>query len=99
MAGAVSRLGFKLIAAAVAIPIGRLVTKGTTKAWAAARPDSGSVDPKDIEADWTDALVWAALTGVGAAVAQLLTTKGADTVWRAVTGKPSPRPKRAEVQA
>jgi hypothetical protein len=37
--------------------------------------------------------MWAGLTGVGAAVAQLLTTKGADTVWRAMTGRPTPRPK------
>ena len=45
--------------------------------------------------NWTDALIWAGLTGVGAAVAQLLASKGADTVWRAVTGKPTPKPKAA----
>jgi hypothetical protein len=96
MAGAASRVGFKLVAAAVAIPIGRLITKATTAAWMKARPDADSVNPKDVDVKWTDALVWAGLTGVGAAVAQLLTTKGADTVWRALTGKPSPRPKHAD---
>lgn len=98
MAGAASRLGFKLVAAAVAVPIGRAVTKATTAAWTKARPGAANVNPKDVDANWTDALVWAALTGVGAAVAQLLTTKGADTVWRAITGRPSPRPKHAEEQ-
>ena len=93
MAGAVSRLGFKLVAAAVAIPVGRAVTKATTTAWQKARPGAGVIDPKDVDVNWTDALVWAGLTGIGAAVAQLVTTKGADTVWRAITGTPSPRPK------
>jgi NADPH:quinone reductase-like Zn-dependent oxidoreductase len=93
MAGAASRIGFKVVAAAVAIPVGRLVTKATTKAWATARPDNPPVNPNDLETGWTDALIWAGLTGVGAAVAQLLASKGADTVWRAMTGKPSPKPK------
>lgn len=93
MAGAASRLGFRLVAAAVAIPVGRVITKATGAAWQKTRPGAGTVDPKDVDANWTDALVWAGLTGIGAAVAELITTKGADTVWRAVTGKPSPRPK------
>ncbi len=93
MAGAGSRIAFKLVAAVVAIPVSRLITKGTTKAWATARPDDPPVNPKHVDTNWRDALVWASLTGVGAAVAELLTTKGADTVWRALTGKPSPRPK------
>ncbi|HEX2905126.1 MAG TPA: DUF4235 domain-containing protein [Jatrophihabitans sp.] len=98
MAGAASRLGFKLVAAAVAIPVGRAVTKATTAAWVKARPEAGNVNPKDVDVNWTDALIWAGLTGIGAAVAQLITTKGADTVWRALTGTPSPRPKHAEEQ-
>ncbi len=96
MAGTGSRIAFKIVAALVAIPVGRLVTKGTTKAWATARPDDPPVDPKEVDTNWRDALIWAGLTGVGAAIAQLLTTKGADTVWRAMTGKPSPRPKRGK---
>ena len=98
MAGAASRIGFKLVAAAVAIPVGRIVTKTTTQAWAKARPNDPLVNPKDVDTNWKDALVWAALTGLGAGVAQLLTTKGADTVWRAMTGKPSPRPKNADMK-
>ncbi|MFL6164097.1 MAG: DUF4235 domain-containing protein [Jatrophihabitantaceae bacterium] len=81
---------------AVAIPVGRLVTKGTAKIWVTARPESPSVNPKDPDASWPDALIWAGLTGIGAAIAQLLTTKGADTIWRALTGRPSPRPKELE---
>ena len=42
---------------------------------------------------WQDALIWAGLTGLGTAVAQLVSTKGADAVWRAITGMPPPGPK------
>ncbi|MGI8665609.1 MAG: DUF4235 domain-containing protein [Jatrophihabitans sp.] len=104
MAGAGSRIAFKIVAGVVAVPIGRAITKVTTKAWATARPEDPPVNPKEVDTNWRDALIWAGLTGVGAAIAQVLTTKGADTVWRAMTGKPSPRPKpgkqaRLEAQA
>jgi hypothetical protein len=85
-----SRLIFRLIAALVAIPVGRAVTKTTQAVWLRTHPDDPIKDPTKVEARWRDALVWATLTGLGSAVAQLLTTKGADTVWRAITGTPSP---------
>jgi len=93
MAGSGGRFAFKLVAWAVAIPVGRLVSLGIARLWITARPDNPPVDPKQVDTGWPDALIWSALTGVGAAAAQLLTTKGADTVWRALTGTPSPRPK------
>ena len=96
MAGAVGRFAFKLVAAVVAIPVGRLVTKGTARLWVTVRPESPNVNPKDPDASWPDALIWAALTGIGVAVGQLVTTKGADTIWRALTGRPSPRPKEGK---
>ncbi|MEO6703913.1 MAG: DUF4235 domain-containing protein [Jatrophihabitantaceae bacterium] len=95
MAGAAGRIAFKLVGTVVAIPVGKLVTKATMKAWQTARPDDPPVNPKDVETNWRDALIWAGLTGVGAGIAQLLTTKGADTVWRAMTGQPAPRPKQS----
>jgi len=93
MAGTLSRFAFKLVAAAVAIPVGTAVTKGTQKAWLTARPNAPLHDPTDVETRWHDAIAWAALTGLGTGVASLITTKGADTLWRAATGSPSPRPK------
>ena len=93
MAGAASRFAFKLVSTAVAIPVGRLITGATVRAWVAARPDNPPTNPNEVDTAWNDALIWAVLTGVGAAAGQLLTTKGADTVWRAATGLPSPRPK------
>jgi hypothetical protein len=91
-----ARLLFRLIASVVAIPIGRAVTKATRKAWLKARPNDPPKDPQRMDTRWQDALIWAGLTGLGTAVAQLVSTKGADAVWRAITGTPSPPPKVKE---
>ena len=93
MAGSASRIVFKLLSTVMAIPVGKAVAKATGRAWTAARPDNPPHDPKEVQTNWADALIFALITGLGAAVAQLLTTKGADTLWRALTGRPAPRPK------
>lgn len=93
MAGAASRFAFKLVAVAVAVPVGKAVSAATSKAWEAARPGRAPVNPRDADSNWPDALIWASITGFGTALAQLATTKGADTLWRAMTGHPSPKPK------
>ncbi|HST46818.1 DUF4235 domain-containing protein [Jatrophihabitans sp.] len=94
MAGAAGRFAFKLVALAVAVPVGKAVTAATQKAWETARPGRTPVNPRDADTDWKDALVWASISGFGVAVSQLATTKGADTIWRAMTGRPSPKPKQ-----
>jgi hypothetical protein len=93
MAGFLPRLAFKVLTTAIAIPVGKALTKSTTKAWEKARPQDPPHNPRQVQTDWRDALIWAALTGLGSALAQVISTKGADTAWRAITGKPSPRPK------
>lgn len=93
MAGGTSRLAFKVLSTVVAIPVGKAIAKATGKAWATARPDDPPHNPKEVQTSWSDAIIFAVITGLGTALAQLLSTKGADTVWRAITGTPSPRPK------
>jgi len=93
MSGSAARLSFKVVSMLVAIPVSKLITKATVKAWVAARPEDPPTDPKAVDTNWADALVWAGLTGLGTAAGNLATTKGADTLWRAITGRPSPRPK------
>jgi hypothetical protein len=39
---------------------------------------------------WGDALAWAALSGLGVAIAQLVTTKSAATLWRRLVGAEPP---------
>lgn len=93
MAGAVPRLAFRGLSTIIAIPVGRVLSKTTAKLWRKARPEDPPHDPHQVQTGWRDALIWALLTGLGSAVAQVLSTKGADTAWRAMTGRPSPRPK------
>jgi len=96
MAGAGSRFAFKLVAVAVAVPVGKVVTAASTKAWAAARPGRTPVNPRDADTHWKDVLIWASLSGLATGVSQLVTIKGADTIWRAMTGHPSPKPKHTD---
>jgi hypothetical protein len=93
MAGGASRFAFRFLSTLIAIPIGKAIASATGKAWSAARPHDPPHDPKRIDTDWKDALFFATITGLGTAIAQLLSTKGADTVWRAATGRPPPQPK------
>jgi hypothetical protein len=94
MASGASRFAFKLVAIAVAMPVGKMVSRASSKAWTAARPGATPVNPRDADTNWKDLLIWSTLSGVGTGVAQLVTIKGADTIWRAMTGHPSPRPKQ-----
>jgi hypothetical protein len=98
MAGGASRFAFKILSSLVALPVGKAIANASGKAWTTARPENPPHNPKEVQTNWKDAVIFALITGVGAAVAQLLTTKGADTLWRAMTGKPSPRPKAKSKQ-
>lgn len=95
MANIVGTIGWKITTIAIGIPVGIAAKKGVERAWAAARPDQPSRSAKDPEASWGDALGWAALSAVGVAVAQLVTMKGASTVWRKLVGAEPPPVEKA----
>jgi len=40
-------------------------------------------DPKKADVGWSDALIWAVISGTGTALGKLLTSKGAAGTWRA----------------
>ena len=71
MSGSAARLSFKVVSMLVAIPVSKLITKATVKAWVAARPEDPPTDPKAVDTNWADALVWAGLTGLGTAAGNL----------------------------
>jgi hypothetical protein len=96
MANFVGTIGWKLTTIAIGIPAGIAAKKGVERAWAAARPDKPSRSAKDPEAGWGDALGWAALSAVGVAVAQLVTMKGASTLWRNLVGSEPPPVQKAK---
>ena len=55
------------------------------RVWVAAGPDRPH-RAEDDGVQWADAIAWAALTGVGMALADLATRKGAEELYRTVVG-------------
>jgi hypothetical protein len=90
MANIVDKVGWKLITILVSIQVGIGVRKGVEHLWRTARPNNPPRSPSDPDASWADAVGWAVLSAAGVAAAQLVTTKGAGSVWRAVMGTPPP---------
>lgn len=90
MAHIAGKIGWRVTTIAVGIPVGIAAKKGVTRAWLALRPENPPTKARDPNVDWRDALIWAALSGVGVAVAQLVTTKGAATLWRRLIGAEPP---------
>lgn len=86
----ISKLLYRVLSVLIAIPVGRAIAKLVEHAWTAARPDDPPKDPKKADTGWADAITWAAISGVGVALAKLLTTKGAAGAWKAVVGTPPP---------
>ena len=95
MATIVGKISWKVMTVAVGIPIGIATKKGVERAWLAARPDNPPRKAKDPYASWRDAISWAALSAIGVAVAQVVTTKGVATVWRSLLGAEPPGHKPA----
>ncbi|SDJ00100.1 Protein of unknown function [Frankineae bacterium MT45] len=97
MAGIVEKATWRAITGVIAIPVGIAVSKSIAQVWLTARPDNPPRRPTDPNVSWGDAAGWAALSAVGVAVGQLITTKGATTVWRGLTGE-EPPPLREKIQ-
>ncbi|MCW2494844.1 DUF4235 domain-containing protein [Jatrophihabitans sp.] len=101
MANAASKVTMKVLTIAVGIPVGKATKKSIDKAWAAKGSDTSTRDPKSATARWADAIGWAALSAAGVTLAQLLTRRGAEAGYRAITGlePPPPDPTKAEKKA
>lgn len=88
-----AKIGMKVISIAIGIPVGIATRKAVERAWALARPDQPPRKPTDPGVQWTDAVAWAALSGVGIVLADLLTRRGSEVAYQAITGSPAPEPK------
>jgi hypothetical protein len=89
MARSSGKVSMKLVTVAVGIPIGIVVRKVVEQIWIATGPNRPH-HATDRQVQWADAISWAALTGVGMAVADLLTRKSAEEVYRALLGAEPP---------
>jgi hypothetical protein len=99
MAKMVGSIAWKITTIAIGIPVGIAVRKALERAWTTARPNRPPSAAGDPDGSWGDALVWAALSAIGVAVAQLVTVKGASTVWRKLIGADPPPVARAKAEA
>lgn len=93
MSNVAGKIGLKILTIAVGIPVGIATKKIVERVWVAARPDDPPRKPSDRDAQWTDAMVWAALSAAGVVAADVLTRRGAEKTFRALTGVEPPAPK------
>ena len=90
----ISQVLYKLLTILVAIPVGRAIKKLIERGWTVARPENPPKNPKKADVGWGDALIWAAISGVGAALGKVVTAKGAAGAWRAMIGTEPPGMKK-----
>jgi hypothetical protein len=96
MANVAGKFGMKLVTIAVGIPVGIATKKLIDRVWTTARPQDPPRKPSDPDVRWHDAVGWAALSAIGVVAADLLSRRGAESVWRALTGSEPPKPKSKE---
>jgi len=93
MAKVAGKVGMKIVTLLVAIPVGKATKKVVNGAWSAARSPDTPRQPAERGVRWGDAIGWAALSAAGVVLADLVTRKGAEEVWRTVIGtEPPARP-------
>jgi len=90
MAGAVGKVGYRMVALAFAIPAGIAARKSLDAAWRSLRHSDPPANPAAPGTDWGEALAWAAVSGVAFAAARLLAARGAAATWKSLTGSLPP---------
>jgi Protein of unknown function (DUF4235) len=90
VAGAAGRIGWKIVAAVFAVPMGIAVRKAMESGWRKTRHDDPPKNPAAPGTDWSEALAWAAVSGIAVAAARLVAARGAAATWKSLTGKLPP---------
>ena len=90
MAGALGKVGWKVIGYGFSIPTGILVRKAIQGSWTSI---VGTDPPKNPEApgtQWKEAIAWAAASGVAITVGRMIASAGAAKTYKTLTGKLPP---------
>jgi len=90
VAGTAGRIGWKIVAAAFAVPTGIAVRKAIETGWRKTRNDDPPKNPAAPGTTWSEALIWAAVSGIAVASARLVAARGAAATWKSLTGKLPP---------
>lgn len=88
--GVGAKITMKLITVSISVPTTMVTKKLIEKAWLAARPDDPPRRANDADVTWADALAWGAMSAAGLVLADLVTRRGAESAFRALTGNEPP---------
>ena len=90
MAGAAGKIGWRIVALGFAVPTGIAVRKAIEAGWRKTRHDDPPKNPAAPGTQWSEALAWAAVSGIAVAAARLVAARGAAATWKSLTGKLPP---------
>jgi hypothetical protein len=90
VAGAAGKIGWRIMALAFAVPTGIAVRKAIEAGWRKAKDDDPPKNPAAPGTGWSEALMWAAVSGVAVAAARLIAARGAAATWKSLTGNLPP---------
>jgi hypothetical protein len=94
---AAAKIGIKAMTMVIGIPVSIVTKKLLERAWIAARSDDPPRKPSEDGVWWGDAMAWAALSAAGIVAADLISRRGAEAAFKAITGSTPPpaKPDRA----
>jgi Protein of unknown function (DUF4235) len=90
VAGAAGKIGWRIVALAFAVPTGIAMRKVIEAGWRKTKHDDPPKNPAAPGTQWSEALAWAAVSGVAVAAARMVAARGAAATWKSLTGKLPP---------
>lgn len=90
MAEAAGKIGWRIMALAFAVPTGIAVRKAIEAGWRKTKHDDPPKNPAAPGTQWSEAIAWAAVSGLAVAAARLVAARGAAATWKSLTGKLPP---------
>jgi Protein of unknown function (DUF4235) len=90
VAGAAGKIGWRIVALSFAVPTGIAMRKAIEAGWRKAKHDDPPKNPAAPGTQWSEALAWAAVSGVAVAAARMVAARGAAATWKSLTGKLPP---------
>jgi len=81
-----AKAGWRMTGLLFAIPAGIAARKAMDAAWRKTRHSEPPANPAAPGTTWTEALVWAAVSGIAFAAARMVAARGAAATWQSLTG-------------
>lgn len=86
VAGALGKVGWKILGYGFAIPTGIALRKAMDAAWQSSRGTAPPKNPAAPGTQWQEALAWAAVSGIAVAIGRMLAAQGAASTYKTLTG-------------